>query len=276
MSGRYMQKIIITSNGKGIKLNLKELLSYKELFLILAYRDFKVRYAQTFLGFLWAFLQPAATLIIFILIFSKAIRIDTGNIPYPLFVTCGLLAWSYFSFVMSQAGNSIINAQQMVKKIYFPRLIIPLSKAMIGLIEAAVVFLILIILMIIYNSHVPVQVFLFPLYLLLLIITSLGLGIWLSALSIRYRDFQHIIPFMIQLGMYATPVAYPARIIPPSFQFIYYLNPIAGVIEGFRWTLLDSYAPQTSSYFSYCIGLLLFLTSLYYFKKTERVMADLI
>jgi lipopolysaccharide transport system permease protein len=273
-------KVIIDPNKSVFSLDLKELLSYKDLFYTLAYRDFKVKYAQTFLGFIWAFIQPFMTLIVFALVFSRGLQIDTGNVPYVLFAACGLAGWSYFSTVMGQAGGSIIGAQGMVQKIYFPRLIIPLSKAVVGLIDFLISLLIIFFLMFMYSYSPSANIIYLPFFILMAIVAALGAGIWLSALTIRYRDFQYVVPFLVRFGMFFTPVAYPASLlikrIPDWAAVIYYLNPIAGVIDGFRWSILNSDPPNALSYISFCVVVILFTSSLFYFKKVEKKIADII
>lgn len=273
-------KTIIGNSGNSTFFNfnwLKELISYKDLFYTLSWREFRVRYAQTFLGFAWAFLQPIATLFIFFFIFGKAIKVDTGNIPYPVFALTGLTAWTYFSFVVSNAGRSIINEGGMIKKIYFPRLVIPLSKALVGLIDFGISFLLLIISMIYFGVPVTFDLIWLPIFIILILLASLGLGIWVSALTIRFRDVQHIIPFFIQIGLYATPVAYSSLMIPQKYHLVYYiLNPLAGVIEGFRWCIIGGSVNIQYVLFDSAIILLLFISSLFYFRKAERVMADII
>lgn len=255
---------------------VRDLWQYRDLISILAWRDYKVRYAQTFLGFVWAFLQPLATLLIFTLIFSRVAKVDTGTIPYPLFAQSGMLAWTYFAFLISQAGNSIVGAQAMVKKIYFPRLVIPISKAIVGLIDFMISLVILIFIGAYYQFVPSANIIYLPLFILLLIIGGLGVGIWVSALTVRFRDFTHLLPFMVQIGMYASPVAYAANMVPEKYQWLYALNPMVGVIEGVRWSIIGGEAPSQIIFFSIGIMLLLFFTSLWYFKKVERVMADLI
>lgn len=266
------------SSGSKTKFSTigKDLWQYRDLISILAWRDYKVRYAQTFLGFVWAFLQPLATLLIFTLIFSRVAKVDTGTIPYPLFAQSGMLAWTYFAFLISQAGNSIVGAQAMVKKIYFPRLVIPISKAIVGLIDFMISLLILIFIGAYYQFVPSANIIYLPLFILLLIIGGLGVGIWVSALTVRFRDFTHLLPFMVQIGMYASPVAYAANMVPEKYQWLYALNPMVGVIEGVRWSIIGGEAPGQIIFFSIGVMLLLFFTSLWYFKKVERVMADLI
>jgi lipopolysaccharide transport system permease protein len=271
-----MHKLIIDANHKNFGLNLKEIIAYKDLFLILAYRDLRVRYAQTFLGLLWAILQPLFTLLIFVLIFGKGIKVDTHAVPYPLFALSGLSAWTYFAFVMNQAGNSIIGAQGMIQKIYFPRLIIPLSKAVVGLVDFLVTLVFLIILMVWFKFSPSANILYLPVFMLLTMVAALGVGIWLSALTIRYRDFQHVVPFMVQFGLYASPIAYPASLIPYNYQTIYYLNPMAGIVEGFRWSIVGGEPVQLLSYISFSVAIILFVSGLFYFRKVEKIMADIV
>ena len=263
---------------KKLKLfDLKELYRYKDLFYTLAHREFRVRYAQTFLGFFWAFLQPMATLVIFTFVFGRAIKVDTGNIPYPIFALTGMVAWTYFSFVVSQAGRSLINSQSMIQKIYFPRLILPLAQALVGIIDFAITFLLLILAMFWYGVAPSPNIWFLPFFLLMAIVAALAVGIWISALTIRYRDFMHVIPFLIQIGLYATPVAYSTLYIPEKYHLIYYsLNPMVGVVEGFRWSLIGQGSIHPYTFISLGIVLVLFITSLIYFNKVEKIMADII
>ncbi len=275
-----MGKIVVDANKGRFSLNLKELISYRDLLLILAYRDLRVRYAQTFLGFAWAVIQPLITLIIFTLVFGRFVRVDTGGIPYPVFALCGMVAWTYFGFVMTQSGNSIIGAQDMIKKIYFPRLVIPLSKAIVGLVDFLVAFILFFVLLIYYRVPVSLNILTLPFFLGLTILSSLSVGIWLSALSIRFRDFQHVTPFLVQVGLYATPIAYPGEIVVASLAdwgaVLFYLNPMAGIVEGFRWSILGQGTLHPLAFISYGMVLILFFTGLIYFRKVETVMADIV
>lgn len=275
-----MHKIVVDANKSRFSLNLKELFSYRDLFWILAYRDLRVRYAQTFLGLAWAFLQPLITLLIFTLVFGRFIKVETSGIPYPVFALCGMVPWTYFAFVMNQSGSSIIGAQEMVKKIYFPRLVIPVSKGVVGLVDLFIALFLLIILMLVYKVNISINLFALPFFLLLMVMTALAVGIWLSALTIRYRDFQHIIPFFVQVGLYATPIAYPGetiiRSLPEWGVFLFYLNPMAGIVEGFRWSILGQGMLHSLSYVSFCMVVILFVSALIYFKKIEKIMADIV
>ncbi|MEO5674879.1 MAG: ABC transporter permease [Chitinophagales bacterium] len=269
-------KTIITASHRW-SLNLREIYNYRELLWMLAYRDYRVRYAQTILGFGWAFLQPLLTLFIFILVFSKAAKIDTGNVPYPIFAMTGMWAWSYFSYVITQAGQSIIGAQALITKVYFPRLIIPVSKSIVGFIDFIVAFVMLMLLMIYYQFSPSLKVLALPLCVIAVITLSIAVGIFMSALTIRFRDVQYVIPFIVQIGLYLTPVAYPSSLIPSGYKALYYLNPMAGIIDGFRWSLLGTPLPHTNYLVcSAAITLLFLISGVYYFRRVERIMADII
>ncbi|HLU87322.1 MAG TPA: ABC transporter permease [Taishania sp.] len=272
-----MQKTVIKSNKRSIVPNFRELFRYKDLFLTLSWRDFKVRYAQTTVGLLWAFIQPVVTILILSMVFGKFVGVETP-VPHLLYTVTGMSIWTYFSYVLTNSGNSIIANQGMVKKIYFPRLIIPLSKAVVGLIDFAITALILIVLMVYYGVKPEPTVWLAPLFLFVGMLAALGAGIWLSALTVRYRDFQHVVPFIVQIGLYITPVAYPAefatQFLPKWASMLYFLNPMAGVIQGFRWSLYGGQAPDGMFWISMIMVLVLFVSSLFYFRKVEDDMAD--
>lgn len=273
-------KKIIDANSKSVFPDFKEIIRYKDLFLTLSWRDFRVRYAQTTIGFLWAFLQPVVTLLILSLVFKTFANVQTGEIPHMLFTISGLSVWTYFAFVMSNSGNSIIQSQGMIKKIYFPRLIVPLSKAVVGLIDFGITILILIVLMIYYGVAPSTNIWMAPIFIFIGMIAALGVGIWLSALTVRFRDFQHIVPFMVQLGLYITPVAYPVteasdRLGNTAMAF-YYLNPMAGVVQGFRWSIFGGTPPDNMMYISFGVVFIIFITGLMYFKKVEDQMADFV
>lgn len=275
-----MAKIIIDSGKKFRGLGLRELIASRDLFYTLAWRDFKIRYSQTFIGVLWGVLQPAVQITVLWLVFSHFIGVQTGGTPYLAFLLCGLSPWAFFSFVVNNSGNSIIGAQDMVKKVYFPRLVIPISKAALGLIDFTIYLCILFVILAVYHIVPPGQVIFLPLFILMNVIAALSVGIWLSALSIRYRDFQFIIPIVVQLGFYVTPVIYPAeRVInglPKWATYIYFLNPMAGIIQGFRWCLLDAPPPSEYAYISFGIIALIFAGGVYFFRRVEYVMSDII
>ena len=271
-----MHQTIIEPSKRRVSLHLGELYKYRELLWTLTYRDYRVKYAQTFLGFAWAIINPLFTLIILSFVFGTVANVDTGSVPHLLYTNAGLCGWAYFQAVMSTAGTSIIGAQAMVKKIYFPRLIIPLSKAITALIDLGIVFGIMAILMIYYRFIPPATIIYLPFFILMALISGLAGGIWISALTIRYRDFQHIIPLLLRVGMYATPIAFPASLVPEKFLFLYYLNPMAGVVEGVRWSIVGGNPPHMYAYISFALVAVLLVFGLFYFKKIERVMADIL
>jgi lipopolysaccharide transport system permease protein len=272
-----MSKKIIDATKSSVIPNFKELFLYKDLFYTLAWRDFKVRYAQTTIGFLWAILQPVVTLLILSLVFGRFVGVKT-TVPHLLFTVTGMSIWTYFSYVLTNSGNSIIASQEMVKKIYFPRLIIPLSKAIVGFIDFGISLLIMIALMVYFGISPSANAWFANVFILMGIIADLSVGIWLSALTIRYRDFQHVVPFIVQIGLYITPIAYPAEFalqkLPKWAATIYYLNPMAGVIQGFRWSLFGGEAPGDLIYVSLLIIIVTFISGLSYFSKIEQEMAD--
>lgn len=272
-----MHKTIIKSGKKSIFPNIKELIRYKDLFLTLSWRDFKVRYAQTTIGLLWALLQPLVTILILSMIFDKFAKVETP-VPHLVFTVAGMSIWTYFSYVLTNSGNSIIANQGMVKKIYFPRLIIPLSKAVVGLIDFGITFLILVVLMLYYQIVPSVNVWLAPVFVFIGMLAALGAGIWLSALTVRFRDFQHVLPFIVQIGLYVTPVAYPAEVatreLPNWAATLYFMNPMAGVIQGFRWSIFGGTPPDGLFWVSLVMVIVLFISSLFYFRYVEDEMAD--
>jgi lipopolysaccharide transport system permease protein len=260
--------------------DLRELLAHRDLFLTLAYRDIRVRYAQTFLGFAWALVQPLATLLIMVLVFGRAVKVDTAGLPYSLFAITGISAWAYFAYVLKESGNSIIGAQEMVRKIYFPRIIIPLSKAAVGLVDLSVALLVMGALFVYHRVAPGPNVLLAIPYLLGIMMASVSTGIWISALTIRFRDLQHVVPFLIQFGLFITPVAYPAQLVskalPQWAQVLYFLNPMAGLIEGYRWSLLGVGEPGGLCLISIAATVVLAVSSLLYFRSVERFIADLV
>lgn len=269
-----MSQIVIDANKK-FSLNLGEIFEYRELLWMLAYRDIKIRYAQTALGVLWALIQPLTTLIIFTLVFGRVVKVDTNGVPYSLFALSGMCLWGYFSTVMSQAGSSVIGAQGIVKKIYFPRLIIPLSKCISAFVDFGITLLFLFGMMLYHQYVLSINALWMPFFILATIFAGLGIGIWLSALTIRYRDLQYVLPFAVQLGTYATPVAYPSSLVPQEYLAFYYLNPMAGMIDGMRWAMFGS-PINDGMFISFGVAILLFVTGLLYFRKIEGEIADIV
>lgn len=264
-------------------LNLKELWHFRELVYFLTWRDVKVRYKQTALGAAWAILQPFLTMVVFTIFFGRLAKVPSDNVPYPIFAYTALLPWGLFTKALTDAGRSLVAHRSMITKIYFPRLSIPIASVLGGVVDFALAFIVLIGMMLYYNyapnSGYQVQLtqafFTLPLFLLLAIVTALGAGLWLSALNVLYRDINYILPFLTQFWLFITPVAYPASMIPERWQLIYALNPMTGVVEGFRWALLGTVqAPGPMLAVSSTISVLMLVSGLFYFRRMERTFAD--
>ncbi len=259
-----------------LDLDLRELWAYRELFLVLVSRDIKVRYKQTVLGIAWAVIQPVTTMVIFSMVFGKFARIPSDGIPYPVFVYAALLPWGLFSTAVSSAGNSMVGSAHLVSKVYFPRVLIPISSVGAGLVDFLISTAILFLLMLVFSISFSIKLFLLPLLLLILIANSLGVGILLSALTVSYRDFRYVIPFMIQIWMYLTPVIYPLSLIPEKWRWLSYLNPMTGIIESFRSIFLGTDLNFIALLFSVIFAAAMLGLSLVYFKRVERRFADVI
>lgn len=264
-------------------LNLMELWRYRELVYFLIWRDIKVRYKQTALGAAWAIIQPFFTMVVFTIFFGRLAKVPSDNVPYPIFSYTALLPWGMFTKALTDAGRSLISNRTMITKVYFPRLAIPLASVMSGIVDFAIAFVVLVGMMLYYNLlpgstyHVSISanILLLPLFILLALITALGVGLWLSALNVIYRDINYILPFLTQFWLFITPIAYPSSMIPERWRLIYALNPMTGVVEGFRWVLLGTAtAPGPMLAVSTAISLLLLVSGLFYFRRMERTFAD--
>ena len=214
-----------------------ELWNYRELLYFFIWRDIKVRYKQTAIGAAWAVLQPLLTMLVFSLFFGRLAHIPSDGLPYPIFYYCALLPWMYYAAALQNATNTIVDNQRLITKVYFPRLILPLSSVLSGMVDFGISFLMLIVMMIYYGIRPTAAVLWIPAFLLLAVLTALGVGLWLSALNALYRDVKYVLPFLVQFWMFASPVAYPSSLVPEKWRWLYGLNPMAGVIEGFRWSL---------------------------------------
>lgn len=270
---------IIDASKKSFLPDFKEIWFYKDLLYTLTWRDFRVRYAQTTIGLFWAIIQPVFTIAILHLVFGTFIAVKVP-VNHLVFTVAGMSIWTYISYVLTNSGSSIIANQAMVKKIYFPRLIIPLSKAFVGLIDLGITLIILIVLLFYFNVNLSPNFWFAPLFILVAIFAALGAGIWLSALTVRFRDFQHVVPFIVQIGLYLSPVAYPAEFasqkLPTWAANIYYLNPVAGIIQGFRWSLFGGEFPGQMMWISFGMVFIIFISGIWYFNKTESEMADFV
>ena len=262
-------------------LQLGAVWQYRELLYFLVWRDIKVRYKQTALGVAWVVLQPVISMLVFSGLFGVLLNTPSNGVPYPVFVYAGLLPWTYFSGSLARSAVSLVDSRNLITKVYFPRLIVPLTGVLAGLIDFAVGFVVLIILMLLYGIVPSAAVVFLPLFLLLAILTALGFGLWLSALNVRYRDIGYLIPFLVQIWLYVTPVIYSVSLIPERFQFLLGLNPMTSVIAGFRWALLgQAPASDYSSLWVIVLSLItmfvVLISGLIFFRRTERTFADII
>jgi lipopolysaccharide transport system permease protein len=271
------EHVTVIEPQKGWRtLDLKELWAYRELLYVLAQRDIKVRYKQTVLGVAWAVIQPLATMLLFSLVFGRLAKLPSDGLPYPIFVYAGLLPWTFFANAISTSGNSLVGQQHLISKVYFPRLIIPLSSIGTGLIDFAISALILLALMFYYGIGWSLNLLAVPFLILVVIFIALGVGTLLSALTVSYRDFRFVIPFMVQFWMWATPVVYPASLFPEKWQWVLFLNPMAGLIEGFRSAFLHRPFDWTGIGISMSVAVVVFTLGVFYFEKMERRFADII
>ena len=260
-----------------VSLKLAELWEYRELLYFLTWRDIKVRYKQTAIGVAWAVIQPFFAMVIFSIFFGQLAKIPSDGIPYPIFAYCALLPWQLFSHALNESSNSLVANQGLITKVYFPRLIIPVAPVLAGLVDFGIAFLVLIGMMLYYGIMPTFAVFTIPLFLILAVATALSVGLWLSALNVEYRDVRYTIPFLTQFWLFATPVAYPSSLVPESWRALYGLNPMAGVVEGFRWALLGkAEGPGTLLVVSVMVVIILFIGGLYYFRRMEKTFADVV
>lgn len=268
---------MIIEAGKTETSYWTDLWLYRELFYFLAWRDILVRYKQTVVGVAWALIRPLLTLLIFTT-FGKIIGIAQEGVPHSLVVFAAMLPWTLFSNTFMEASNSLVGNAGMISKVYFPRLTIPLSSAIVGLVDFLISFVILIGLLIWHQWIPSLSILALPLFIFSALLLAMGGGIWISALTVRYRDFRFIVPFVVQMGLYVSPIAFTTDRIPENWLWLYQLNPMVGVIEGFRWSILGSHAsvPWTPFGFSFLISIAILFTGIYYFRKTEKTFADVI
>jgi lipopolysaccharide transport system permease protein len=259
-------------------MKLRELWAYRELLYFLTWRDVKVRYKQTVLGAAWAIIQPFFTMVVFSLFFGNLARIPSDGIPYPIFSYAALVPWTFFSNGLTQASNSLVSSANLIKKIYFPRLVIPFSSILGGIVDFALAFVVLFGMMIMYGIYPTENIIWLPLLLLLACTTSLGMGLWLSAMNVQFRDVRYAVPFITQLWMFITPIAYPSSLIKDDWaKLLYGLNPMTGVVEGFRWALLDTdTAPGPVVLVSALIAVIILITGALYFRRMEKTFADVV
>jgi lipopolysaccharide transport system permease protein len=258
-------------------LEIRDLLLYRELFYFLAWRDIKVRYKQTILGATWAILQPLLTMGLFSILFGYFLKLPSGGVPYPVFILTGLLPWQLFAYALTHSSESVVADRNLITKVYFPRLIVPLSSVTAGLVDFCFSFMLLLGLMLLYHIPLTSRLFTLPLFMLLALVSAMGVGLWFSALNVQYRDVRYTIPFLTQFWFFATPIAYSIEVVPEEWRWLYSLNPMTGVVEGFRWALLGTeYAVGPIVLISSLVVALIFVGGLYYFKRMEDRFADVI
>ncbi len=270
-------EIVIESSEPWFALRLNEVWTCRELLFFLVWRDVKVRYKQTLMGAAWAILQPLMAMIVFTLIFGRLAKLPSDNIPYPLFVYTALLPWQLFAFALTESSNSLVANQHLIRKVYFPRLIIPVSSILVGLVDFSISFAVLAGMMIYYGFTPAKTTLLFIPFLGLAVITALGVGLWLASLNIRYRDVKYVVPFLAQFWMFATPVVYSSNSVPPKWRVIFGLNPMTSVVDGFRWALLGAGSGSSPMMMiSILAVVLVLLGGIVYFRRMERSFADMV
>ena len=270
-------QVTVIRPPKGwIPINLRELWAYRELLYFLTWRDIKIRYKQTVLGFAWAVLQPLFMMVVFSLFFGTLAKLPSEGIPYPLFSFAALLPWTLFASGMTRSSNSLVADANLIQKVYFPRLIMPLASVLAPLVDFLIAFVVLIAMMFYFGYTPGVTMFWLLPFILLELVFALGVGLWLSAINVQYRDVGYTVPFLVQLGLFVSPVVYPSTMLPEQFQAVYGLNPMAGVIEGFRWALLGTEPPGYLIAASTGIAVLILVTGIFYFRRRERAFADVV
>jgi len=270
--------VVIEPRTSWKSLDLREVWAYRELLYFLTWRDVKVRYKQTFLGVAWAIIQPVFTMVIFTLFFGRLAGLDarTDGIPYPVFAYAGLLPWTFFSNALTSSGNSLVGSANLITKVYFPRMIVPTAAVAAGLLDFAIAFVILVVLMVYYQTPISGNLFMLPVLVLLITALATAVGMWLSALNVKYRDIRFALPFMIQLWMFVSPIIYPASILPAKWRWVLELNPLTGIIEGFRSALFARPFNWTSLAISASITLFAVFYAAYSFTRVERRFADIV
>ncbi|MBA2454612.1 MAG: ABC transporter permease [Chloroflexia bacterium] len=276
-SGGGLPTIVIQPSSGWAALRLGEVWRYRELLYFLTWRDLKLRYKQTLIGAVWAVIQPFMTMVVFAVIFGRLVGVPSDGLPYPVFAYAALVPWTFFATSMTQAGMSLVRDSNLISKVYFPRLVSPTASVLSGVVDFGVAFSVLLGLMAWYGIVPGVAVLTIPFFLLLALLSSLGISLWLAALNVKYRDIRYTIPFLTQFWLYATPVAYPSSLIPEQWRLLYGLNPMAGVIEGFRWALLGTANPPGAMIVvSASIVIAIFVGGLFFFRRMEREFADVI
>lgn len=272
------QQVIVISNGMTSKGYWQDFWRHREMLLFLAWRDILVRYKQTLVGASWVIIRPLLTMLVFTMVFGRIANLPSNGVPYPLLVFAGMLPWFFFSSALTECSNSLVGNSNLLSKVYFPRLIVPTSTLLVCVVDYLISCLLLFVMLVWYSHWPDWRILFLPLFSLFAAIIAFGLGLWAAALNVRYRDFRHLIPFVLQLGIYVSPVGYATTLIPEKWRFLYSLNPLVGVIDGFRWSLLgqESHIYWPSMLISLVGSILVLVTGLRYFRKSEAGFADVI
>jgi lipopolysaccharide transport system permease protein len=269
--------VTIRPSRGWVRVRVGELWEYRELLYFLVWRDLKVRYKQTVLGAAWALLQPLAAMIVFSVFFGRLAKVPSDGVPYPLFAYCALLPWQMFANALTESGNSLVSQQSLIKKVYFPRLILPVTPVLAGAVDFGIGFVLLLGLMLWYGMVPGAAIVLVPLLLLLTMTTAVAVGLWLSALNVQYRDVRYTLPFLVQFWMFATPIAYPSSLVPEKWRPLMGLNPMTGVVEGFRWALLGTRGADLKTFaVSLAVVAVLLVSGVVHFRRLERTFADMV
>jgi lipopolysaccharide transport system permease protein len=272
-----LKPIVISAEGSWRSLGLREAWEYRELLFFLTWRDVKVKYKQTYLGVAWAVLQPMLTMIVFTVVFGRVAKLPSHGIPYPLFTYAALLPWQLFANALAQSSNSLVTNQALLTKVYFPRMLIPAATVLAGVVDFSVACVVLFAMMFYYGIHPTARVLVLPGFVLLAVGAALAVGIWLSALNVRYRDVRYTVPFLTQFWLFASPIAYSSSVVPERYRLLYSLNPMASVVDGFRWALLGIEPAPTWSLLGGSLAIaLLLVTGLLFFRRTETTFADVV
>lgn len=272
------QSVLVIEAGRTERHYWRDLWRYREMFYFLAWRDILVRYKQTVIGLAWALIRPLLTMIVFVFVFGKLAKLPSDDVPYPILVFAALLPWQFFSNAFTEAGNSLISNASMISKVYFPRLVVPTSAVIVSFIDFLISGIILVGLMVWYGFAPEWRIFTLPLFIIIAFAAAMGAGLWIAALNVKYRDFRYIIPFVVQFGLYISPVGFSSNIVPEKWRLLYSINPMVGVIDGFRWAILGG---NTQLYWpgfllSLSLVLVILITGIVYFRKTEKTFADVI
>lgn len=268
---------IIIEQGRTERQYWRDLWRYRELFYFLAWRDILVRYKQTVIGIAWAVIRPMLTMLVLTFVFGQIAGMDSGGVPYPILVFCGMLPWQFFATAFAESGNSLVSNSGMISKVYFPRLVVPVSSVITSFVDF-LISAVLMALMMVYYGYMPgSSIFMLPVFVILAFATAFGGGLWISALMVRYRDFRYIVPFVVQFGLYLSPVAYSSSKVPEKWRLLYSMNPMVGVIDGFRWAILGEQNLYWPGFAVSVVGVtLIIITGIWYFRRTEKTFADVI